>query len=88
MYSNSELFNSGQLLETSMCIKGVDYEGRPTWNDYSYLRDIGEGAFGKVILAQKNHNFTKYAIKQLKKGGLSKQARNELDQFREIDVQK
>ena len=79
MYTNSEIQNSGQLLETNMCMKGIDYEGRPTWNDYSFLRDIGEGAFAKVILAQKNHNFSKYAIKQLKKSKLSKMARNELD---------
>jgi len=32
-------------------MKGIDYEGRPTWNEYSFLNDIGEGAYAKVILA-------------------------------------
>ena len=88
IYSNAELLESSKLLETNLCIKGIDYEGRPTWNEYSWLRDIGEGAYAKVILAQKNIDFSKYAIKQLKKSKLTKNARNELDLFREIDVQK
>jgi len=51
MYTESELMNSISLQETNTCMKGIDYEGRPTWNEYSYLSDIGEGAYAKVILA-------------------------------------
>ena len=86
MYTESELINSFQLKETNLCIKGIDYEGRPTWNEYSFLQDIGEGAYAKVIVAQKNKNFQKFAIKQMKKNKLNKNARNELDLNREIDV--
>ena len=63
MYTNSELINQNELQATSHCIKGIDYENRPTWNEYSWLADIGEGAYAKVILAQKNRNFSKFAIK-------------------------
>ena len=73
---------------TSQCIKGVDYEGKPTINEYSWVRDIGQGAFAKVILSQKNMDFSKYAIKQLKKTNLQKNGRNDMDLYREIDVQK
>ena len=51
MYTDSELMNSTYMQTTSLCMKGIDYEGRPTWNEYSFLKDIGEGAYAKVILA-------------------------------------
>ena len=88
MYTNSELINQHDLQATNLCIKGYDYENRPTWNEYSWLADIGEGAYAKVILVQKNLNFSKFAIKQLKKSNMNKNARNNLDLYREIDVQK
>ena len=50
MYSKSELHNAKELTETKRCIKGIDYEGRPTWNEYSFVKDVGEGAYAKVIL--------------------------------------
>mmetsp|Transcript_7392 Transcript_7392/g.12478 ORF Transcript_7392/g.12478 Transcript_7392/m.12478 type:complete len:136 (+) Transcript_7392:3-410(+) len=77
-----------EFKEFKVCIKGIDYEGRATWNEYSWLADLGSGVYAKVILAQKNVDFSRYAIKQLKKTKLSKNARSEFDLDREIDVQK
>ena len=63
MFTDSEIQNQDQMQETKTCIKGQDYNGKPTWNEYSYVKDLGVGAYAKVILAQKNHDFSKYAIK-------------------------
>ena len=51
IYSNRELLDSKKLVETTLCIKGIDYENRPTWNESTWIRDLGEGAYAKVILA-------------------------------------
>ena len=50
MYSKSEIQNADDMTETKRCIKGTDYEGRATWNEYSFVKDVGEGAYAKVIL--------------------------------------
>ena len=52
-----------QFKETKVCIKGYDYTNAPTWNEYSWVGDLGSGAYAKVILAQKNADFSRYAIK-------------------------
>ena len=51
MFTDSELMNQDQMVETKLCMKGIDYSGKPTWNDYSYVSDLGVGAYAKVILA-------------------------------------
>jgi hypothetical protein len=39
-----------EVKETRKCIKGIDYEERFTVNQYSLLKNIGEGSFASVKL--------------------------------------
>lgn len=55
------------VIETNTCIKGYDYKNKATYNEYSILKTLGGGAFGRVVLAQKNHTFELFAIKQPKR---------------------
>ena len=51
MFTTSEILNQDHMIETKICIKGVDYAGMATWNEYSYVKELGAGAYAKVILA-------------------------------------
>ena len=60
-----------------------------TYNEYSVLKNLGGGAYGRVVLAQKNHTFELFAIKQPKrKKNNNKNGMSELDIQKEIDVLK
>lgn len=45
------LESSKDLKETTICIKGFDYEDRNTINQYSLLSTIGRGSISKIFLA-------------------------------------
>lgn len=77
------------VIETKTCIKGYDYMSNATYNEYSVLKNLGGGAYGRVVLAQKNHSFELFAIKQPKrKKGNNRNGMSELDIQKEIDVLK
>ena len=87
MYSNDEFLDQeGDCITTSQCIKGIDYQGKPTINEYSWVSDLGQGAYAKVTLCQKNMDFSLYAMKHLKRTNMVKHGRNDMDLYREPDV--
>lgn len=56
--------------------KGVDEGGAFVVNDYAFIKTLGEGAFGKVRLAQHNTTGMRYAVKCLSKARLSRNQGN------------
>ena len=89
MYSNDEFLDQpeGDCIITTQCIKGIDYQGNGTINEYSWMSDLGQGAYAKVTLCQKNMDFSMYAMKHLKRTNV-KHGRSDMDLYREPDVQK
>eukprot|EP01016_Furgasonia_blochmanni_P014461 TRINITY_DN1757_c0_g1_i2.p2 TRINITY_DN1757_c0_g1~~TRINITY_DN1757_c0_g1_i2.p2 ORF type:complete len:376 (+),score=57.94 TRINITY_DN1757_c0_g1_i2:140-1267(+) len=58
--------------ETFKLIKGCDANGRSTINQYTLIKKIGEGSYGKVKLAIKNETEEKVAIKIFRTNVLKK----------------
>jgi len=61
-----------EVKETTTFLKTKDDEGRSMLNQYTFVRKLGEGAFGKVKLVFKGDEGKKYAVKIMKKEALKR----------------
>ena len=61
-----------QVKETNVFTKGTDAEGRSKVNQYSFVKKLGEGTYGKVKLALYGDNDHKCAVKVIRKDLLKK----------------
>ena len=77
-----------EIKETKKCIKGYDYKNNATYNEYSIIKKLGGGAYGGVVLAQKNETFEQFAIKQPKRKRQNNRGMSDLDIRKEISVLK
>lgn len=61
-----------QVKETSTIEKNHDAEGRTTLNQYTFVKKLGEGTYGKVKLAVGASESEKYAVKIIRKDVLKR----------------
>jgi len=61
-----------KIKDTKIIIRGTDVEGRSTVNQYTLVKKLGEGTYGKVKLALKGEKEEKFAVKVIKKKALKK----------------
>jgi serine/threonine protein kinase len=59
-------------MKTQRVIQGKDYLKRKTINQYSILKNLGEGAFAKVKLVQCGEQDQKFAVKIFNRAELKK----------------
>lgn len=60
-----------EVRETTTLVKSTDLEGRHHLNQYTFIKKLGEGTYGKVKLAVNNEN-QKFAIKIIRKDVLKR----------------
>jgi [calcium/calmodulin-dependent protein kinase] kinase len=58
------------VIETDHVVHGRDSSGHPTLNQYTVIRKLGEGAYGKVKLVQNGEEF--FAVKVFSKSTLKR----------------
>ena len=54
-------------IDTDALVKGRDEDGLFVINDYTIIKNLGKGAYGKVRLCSHNHSNQSYAVKCLAK---------------------
>eukprot|EP01061_Rhynchopus_euleeides_P007981 TRINITY_DN1704_c0_g1_i2.p1 TRINITY_DN1704_c0_g1~~TRINITY_DN1704_c0_g1_i2.p1 ORF type:complete len:552 (+),score=189.69 TRINITY_DN1704_c0_g1_i2:79-1734(+) len=64
-----------RAIDTHELVKGRDEDGLFVINDYTVIKNLGKGAYGKVRLCSHNHSNQCYAVKCLAKETLNKHKR-------------
>lgn len=70
-----EVVNANHLQEMELVRKSKNSEGKVVLNGYVLQYKIGQGAFGKVYLAQKEGDERLYAVKRVDRAAMSRKNR-------------